>query len=337
MTGIVASPFRDDGQGRKEWDAMVEGSWNGTFLHTRRFLSYHGTRFTDRSIVVRDSGRIVGALPAAQDPQAPQRIVSHPGATYGGLVHAGDLGGEDLRAALAQALRTWLEGGAETVLYKTVPSFYHRVQAEEDTYWLWRSGARLVRVDLTAMAPLDTALDPSTDRRRAHRRALASGLTIRGGPSELDAFWAILEDNLAARHQTRPVHHVDEMRDLMTRFPQAIRLDAAFAGHRMIAGSLLFRAGAAEHCQYSAATPEGRKSGALDLLFQHAMARARAEGARWFDFGISNEEQGRRLNEPLYRFKRSFAGASAVHTFFEIDLVAAVRALEQAREVGHGD
>ena len=36
------------------WDELVDGAPMGTLLHTRRFLSYHGDRFNDRSLVVQD-------------------------------------------------------------------------------------------------------------------------------------------------------------------------------------------------------------------------------------------------------------------------------------------
>ena len=50
------------------------------------------------------------------------------------------------------------------------------------------------------------------------------------------------------------------------------------------------------------------------------VAEARARGACYFDFGISNEDEGRVLNEGLYRFKYEFGAGSAVHEFYELDL-----------------
>ena len=76
----------DDGA----WDALVTRSSNGTLLHTRRFLGYHGDRFADRSLVAEDKrGAIRAVFPAAVDPARSDTITSHPGATYGGIVHEG--------------------------------------------------------------------------------------------------------------------------------------------------------------------------------------------------------------------------------------------------------
>jgi hypothetical protein len=44
-------------------------------------------------------------------------------------------------------------------------------------------------------------------------------------------------------------------------------------------------------------------------------------GARYFDFGVSNEQGGQILNEGLYRFKMSFGAGGVVHEFYEVALM----------------
>src|SRR5688500_10265929 len=68
------------------WEALVAQAINGTFLHTRRFLGYHGARFIDRSVLLEVEGKIAGALPAAITSPADTQMSSHPGATFGGLI-----------------------------------------------------------------------------------------------------------------------------------------------------------------------------------------------------------------------------------------------------------
>jgi len=86
----------------KAWDRLVGESWSGTFLHERRFLAYHGDRFADLSLVVEDDrGYIVGVFPAALDPAQGDVVTSHPGSTYGGVVHSEALRG----IAMLEALR----------------------------------------------------------------------------------------------------------------------------------------------------------------------------------------------------------------------------------------
>ncbi len=61
-----------------------------TFLHTRRFLAYHQDRFKDVSLLLANDKGIVGLFPAALDPAEARTVVSHPGITYGGLLHSGN-------------------------------------------------------------------------------------------------------------------------------------------------------------------------------------------------------------------------------------------------------
>jgi len=73
----------------EDWDDLVRRSCNGTFLHTRRFLSYHRDRFADRSLVLYGRrGRVAGVFPAAVSPADRETIVSHPSIT-GGSATAG--------------------------------------------------------------------------------------------------------------------------------------------------------------------------------------------------------------------------------------------------------
>src|SRR5690349_11144509 len=76
------------------WDRFVDESANGTFMHTRRFLSYHPPqRFHDHSLLFLDeSQKLRAVFTAAEVLDKGRRILkSHPGATYGGLVVDGSL------------------------------------------------------------------------------------------------------------------------------------------------------------------------------------------------------------------------------------------------------
>src|SRR5438093_319750 len=114
------------------WDAFCAVSYNATFLHTRRFLSYHGDRFQDRSLVFEDEHRWVGVLPAAAHPASAGTVSSHPGITYGGIVHDGALRGEAMIAALREAARVYAEAGLASLQYKATPHIYHAAPAQDD-------------------------------------------------------------------------------------------------------------------------------------------------------------------------------------------------------------
>ena len=308
----------------ERWDASCAGAINATFLHTRRFLSYHGERFDDRSLVLEDdAGRWLGVLPAAADPGDARTVVSHPGITYGGVLHQGGLRGEAMLEAFAAAAACWRERhGHRTLRYKAVPRIYHRAPADDDLYALFRLDAPRIRCDLSSTVDLASPLLPaSARRRRTLKKALAAGLAVEEGGVDLAAeLWPVIEGVLAARHGTKPVHSLAEIQDLIGRFPEAIRVVVARHEKRVVAGTVLFIAGVATHTQYLSSDETGQALGALDLVIDAQIRAARERGARWFDFGISNEDQGRTLNHGLHRHKSEFGAGGTVHEFFELDL-----------------
>src|SRR5258705_6768921 len=81
----------------EEWDEFIADAPMATFPHSRRFLGHHGERFADQSLMLRDSrSRLLGVFPAATDPAEEGCVVSHPGITYGGVLHSGMLGGASM-------------------------------------------------------------------------------------------------------------------------------------------------------------------------------------------------------------------------------------------------
>lgn len=303
----------------EEWDAFCADAENATLLHTRRFLAYHGERFLDASVLLRLEGRIVGVFPAAQSPQDSMLVVSHPGATYGGIVHHGRLGGQRMIDAFDALRAHYASGGAKRILYKALPHIYARIPAQDDLYALSRAGAQRVRCDLSSAIDLADRRRPGERRRRALRKAQAA-VTLSADPVHLPGLWAVLAENLLSRHDAKPVHEVSELMLLMKKFPEQIRVRTALCDGKVVAGIVLFNAARVWHAQYIASSPAGQDVNALDAVFDRAITDATEAGARYFDFGISNERGGTYLNDGLYRFKSEFGGGGVVHEFYELNL-----------------
>lgn len=302
-----------DAQHAAAWDDLVARSVDGTFLHTRRYLGYHGDRFADRSLLIGENA----VLPAAEDPSDATTVVSHPGITYGGLVHDGSLRGDAMVEALAAVRDHYQAAGYRTLRYKAVPAIYHREPAQDDLYALFRLGARLYRRDLSATVELAAGTTPRSDRRRNPRVAAKRGATLSADPANLAAFWDVLTASLAARHATKPVHTADEMRTLMDLFPDAITLETVLLDGDVVGGTVHYRTDRVLHCQYSAASPEGAKAYALDLAFATAIETC---DLPYYDFGVSTEDGGTVLNAGLYDFKTSFGARGTVCDFYELPL-----------------
>jgi len=308
-------PFMPEHQAT--WDQWCADSANGTFLHARKFLGYHGARFEDASALLYSDGRLVGVLPAARALQDPSLVVSHPGATYGGLVHQGWLAGLRMIEALEHLQGYFCRRGFARLLYKPLPYTYARVPSQDDLYALFRVGARRVRCDLSSAIDLSSRRLPSERRRRGLRKAMRF-VSLTGDAAYLANLWSVLADNLARKHEAAPVHSLAELAQLQQLFPQNILLRCALVDGRVEAGVVLFNSANVWHAQYIASSERGYELSALDAVFEAVIKEASQAGARYFDFGTSNEDGGRTLNDGLYRFKSEFGGGGVAHEFYEL-------------------
>jgi hypothetical protein len=301
---------------RAAWNEFVRCSKNGTFLFEREYMEYHSDRFTDLSMVFRkDDGRIAALLPACVQGDV---LVSHAGLTYGGLVvHQESTLPVVLEAFGALIQRASAEGLRE-LSYKTLPAIYHNGPAEEDRYALFRAGARLARRDVWSVVDLQTRAPVQERRRRSLRRAEKAGVQIQAS-QEWGAFWDVLTENLQRRYGVRPVHSVEEITLLASRFPANIRLTVAHHEGRLVAGVVLYVTSRVVHVQYPGISEEGMALGALDAL-HFALIDEFARTHRYYDFGGVTEQGGRMLNRGLLEFKEGFGGRTITHDFYSLDL-----------------
>ncbi len=299
---------------RSEWNDFVRSSRNGTFLHDRNYMEYHGDRFTDSSLLVRDDrGDIAALLPANRQEQA---VWSHGGLTYGGMLIGPGVTVTDVIAAFDAMVAHLSSEGIESLHYKTVPYIYHRTPADEDRYALFRRAAMLVRRDVLSVIDYRRPATPQERRMRSVKKARRAGLVVQE-TGEYSDFWDVLSRNLKDRYRASPVHSVDEISLLASRFPGNIRLFTATRGGETLGGVVVFVTPTVCHVQYNAATPEGKELGAQDVVFAELIERFRGT-VDYFDFGISNEDDGRYLNEGLIEYKCGFGATAVVHDFYRI-------------------
>ena len=297
------------------WNAFNARAANGHFLFDRKFMGYHADRFADASLMVEDEGQLVGLLPLNR---AGDEAWSHQGLTFGGLVHDG-LGAAAAMQALDACCEQLKVEGVAALVYKAMPGIYARRPSEQDLYWLFRRGARLVRRDVSAAIDYRARGHVSSRRERGAKKASKAGLQFRRS-DDWAGYWRLLEAVLGERHGVRPVHTPQEIALLASRFPGRIALHVAALGDdEMQAGVVMFCSDQVAHAQYIAVGPEGRETGALDGLFDHLIA-LHADAWRYFDFGVSTTDQGRTLNEGLARQKEEFGAGAVVHDVYRVEL-----------------
>lgn len=310
---------------RADWDRFIAASRNGTFLFLRGFMDYHADRFTDHSLIITDEKGWVAVLPANSTTEA--TFHSHQGLTYGGFVLAPRIGAGTVMALFDMVQNYLRHEGFREWHYKQVPYIYHRQPSEDDEYALWRIGARLEVCNLATAIDLRSPLPATLEERRGRgqRRAIKCGYRVREltDTAELATYWPIIEDNLRSCHDTAPVHTCQEMQMLMGRFPLNIRCWVADGGegHTTPSGIfLLFEDQMVTHSQYPHATAEAKQNGVMDLLILHVIDiyRQQRPDIRYFDFGISNEQAGRFLNEGLQAQKEGFGARGVTYRQWEV-------------------
>lgn len=309
---------------KEQWDAVISGSRNGTFLFFRDYMDYHSDRFADASLLFCKGGhKPVAVLPASCD-KGSLSVHSHAGLTYGGLVLLPCVSALDVRNALAAAARHYAERGFLNFFYKSVPYIYHGYPSEEDLYWFFRAGGALACRSISSAVSLREPLGLSQLRKRKGAKAKKEGLYVEKAGCESrdwEDFWRILDWVLMEYHHTRPVHTLDEIRLLQGRFPHSIKLFVVKDGMgNVVAGCVVFVTAHVAHVQYIASGKEGRDKGALDLLFPELIGHYRQAGKAYLDFGISTEHGGTVLNEGLLFQKEGFGGRAVCYDTYSLPL-----------------
>jgi hypothetical protein len=293
------------------WDSLVRRSRNGNMLHLRSYMDYHADRFIDRSIIVEQKGEVVAIFPANLDGD---RIVSHGGLTYAGLIASPTLRAQAALTLFEQLGDHYRSQGVRCLVYKAVPHIFHTYPAEEDLYALHRIGARLARRDISSAIAMREALGFTPVRRRSIDKARRAGIRLQANTDVAD-FHALLTTVLR-KHIVTPTHSLAELRLLRERFPEQIVLYEARKDEALLAGVLMYDFGKVVHTQYLAVSEQGRQLDALSLLLAD-LIESRYADRRYFSFGISSEQAGRVLNTGLIEQKERFGARAIVHDFYE--------------------
>jgi hypothetical protein len=308
--------YIDSAAAKNAWDRFVGVSKNGTFLFFRDYMDYHRDRFVDHSLIIRDDrGDAVALLPANENRDTHS---SHDGLTYGGFIVDSRMALPTMTKVFEAATQYLTDRGFRRMTYKTIPYIYHCVPSEEDRCCLFRSRGRCYRRDALTVIEYGSRIGYQARRRRSIGKAIGHRLIARES-HDYEQFWEFLSENLQKRYGRSPVHTVGEMKLLASRFPENIRLFATYEKDRMTSGAVLYLSRNVCHVQYNAADERGKTTGALDLLIDHLIG-LHAGKCKYFDLGVSTEENGRHLNTGLIDYKEGFGGRTVVHDFYEIDL-----------------
>jgi len=314
----------------KEWEDFWPHSAGGTIFHSLRFLDYHPEgRFEHLHLAFRRKGNMVGLITGAIRVEEGSRVwVSHPGASYGGPAFAPGLKYHQIEDAIRALIEHLRKRGIARIRITPPPVIYSHYNDQPLDFALWRHGFSVSRTELTQAVPLDfideeLLLDGFVNKSRtAFRKAEREGLSFRiidhPTQAEYDRFWVILEENRRGLGVV-PTHNREEIERLHQLVPENLMMATVERDGEMVAVIWNFVCNEETVLEfYMAHVADAQIYRPVPFLTYHSLLWAKAQGYKWFDFGISSI-----WGDPtwgLLKFKENFRARHFLRQSFTLDL-----------------
>ncbi len=300
---------------KADWDNFIATAKNATFLFQREFMDYHNDRFEDFSLMVYKDEKLYAVFPANKNGK---NVYSHQGLTYGSFVLQDSAKLKSTFIAFKELLKFLFEEGIKKLDIRIIPTFYNSLPSDELEYVLYKAGASLVKRDVILLIDYQNKLRFQKNRREGINKAKRKNLIVKVD-GDYEAFWnKILIPNLKEKHNSSPVHSLDEIKLLAARFPNHIKQVNVYQDDKIVAGTTVFLTKKVIHPQYVSANSNKNELGSLDVLYNFIIDHFIA-GRNYFSFNTSSEENGKLLNEGLLFWKESCGARPHVFNNYEIN------------------
>ncbi len=257
---------------------------------------------------------LVCVMPAHEDNKT---LYSHNGLTYGGLVYSADLNPKQIALCLKSILQYLEQNNIETLHIKTIPQCYYNKPDLTLQKLYSQLNAEPYRSDvLSIVKPNEVSY--SRDRKAGIKRGVKHNLVVQE-TDDLSQFWNdILIPNLKHKHGSLPVHSLDEITLLKSRFNKQIRQFNVYYNDHLVAGTTIFDTKNVARSQYMSSNHLKNKLGSLDFLHSHLLETVFKDKS-FFDFGASNLDSGKKISEGLLYWKSGFGTKKYNHDFYKIE------------------
>lgn len=299
------------------WNTFVSTAYNATFLFHRDFMEYHQDRFDDFSLLVFDKTKLIAILPANR---VDNKVYSHQGLTYGGLVYASKLKIEKIETILDLLFDFFKGKRIEHFYLHPIPSFYLGQGNAAIDFFLMKKGAQLYRKEMNMVAHLPQEIPISKSKLKHFRRTELLGLRV-VEETTFQPFWEkILEPRLVEKYDVKPVHSLAEIQLLHERFPKNIKQFSVYLVDKIVAGITIFEFENGVKSQYGATSKKGEKYRALDFLFISLLDIFQKRGKLFFDMGIVNDSGEKGFHSGLLQQKEELGCTVWSQDFYKISL-----------------
>lgn len=301
---------------RSLWNGFLVSCKNTHFMFHRDFMEYHSDRFNDFSLIITDEkDNIITLIPGNVSDQI---FYSHQGLTFGGLLMDKNIHAAEVIEIFDELKRFLKNSNFNKIIYKPIPVIYHLYPAQEDLYALFRNNAQLYRRDISSSILIEDRYTYSKAKKWGINKAKREGVKCKE-LQQPSMVWPLIREVLTEHHEVNPVHNEFEIDYLKARFPNNIKVYAAFHHDEIVSACVTFETASVVHTQYLASNRLGRDIRALDMLIDYVICESSAY-AKVFDFGISNENNGQYLNSGLIHQKESFGARAIVYDLYSVDL-----------------
>lgn len=295
---LIIKPYQN--AFKANWDAVVEGSVNGTFIHKRDFIEYHGDRFQECSLIFFLDKQPVAIFPAEE---SGGKVFSYRGLTYAGWIMTESIRGELLAQMVGDTLQYFQINDFQSLEIRSVPDFFCLGNQSELKRAIREFSPKVAHTGIFHTTPLPFQVS-DRGRKWGKKKALSQGLKVKES-NDFEGYWTeILEPHLFKKFKNKPVHSLQEILLLKNCFQENIKLFAVYQGEEMVAGTVLLIHQNAVHTQYIATNDKGRAFRALDLLFDFILTKYNRDKA-YLSLGTSLDAHTGKPIAGLVKWKES--------------------------------
>ena len=299
------------------WDNFVLNN-SISFLFQRDFMDYHNDRFKDFSLMIYKDESLVVLFPANKDEDC---VHSHQGLTYGDLILNKALDKETIKFIYKVILAFLEDNDIKELRIKSLPTFYANDRVEMLNLTKELLNAKLYRKDQVLAIDYNVPYTIHKTKLKNYRKNQQKGFVIHE-VDDFSVFWnKVLTPRLLEKHNTKPVHSLEEIELLNTRFPDKIRQFNIYLEGEILAGITIFDKGKVVKSQYGATTNRGEKERALEYLFLHLIYKYKDLGKEFFSMGTVTDNNELGYNKGLLKQKQELGCSIYFQDFYVLKVL----------------
>ena len=316
----------------EEWDNFVlNNSYNGNFLQTRRFLNYHPKeKYIDHSLVFRKGETIAAVLPANENEEG-KVLISHEGSTFGGLIIGKEFcSTTDYNWIFEEMTNYFKEKKFRRVELRMPHWLYCNDNRRNELldYYFQLFGF-VPRKEVGFFVDLNLINDDYESKfdslkRRKLKKAYKNNLLFKelGTEEEITEFYEVLYDNMK-KFNTTPLHSLEELLDFKyNRLSKETSFYGIYIDGKMIAGSMVFDFCNRRvfHTQYLASRHDYLEFCPNEFMYTKLIWTAKNSGYKYLSYGTATLEHGNVYNESLGIYKEGFNTDTYVNTTYILNI-----------------